>query len=146
MVSVDELEKNLVLHRELNNILKHILAENDKALIANLLDLNKKIILDIDTLEYLLELALNEKIDIIIEQDEDAYKVNCCGKCKVKISIYNKIKSIKANKFLLSDVEPELCNYFSDVLGISLTKTYIKKTSEMIKITREQNLKQNNDN
>ena len=121
-LSKAELAENVEFNRYAFKIVKEILAENDKALVANLLDFSKKVIVSCQNLTDLISIVL-DNVDIQIATDVESKTCNCkC--CKVKTALYENIESITVNGEDIFEKEKELCRYISNELGISLDKTY----------------------
>lgn len=132
VVTKAELAANDELSKYAFKIVKEILAMNDKALVANLLDFSKKIIVDAMNIKELITLAIP---DSEVEIETDIESRNCdCKCCKVKTSLYETIESINVNGKDIFETEKELCKYISDELGISLDKTY---ASQVFKIEKK---------
>ena len=98
---------------------RDILAKNNKALVANLLDFSGKIIIDVDTLEEILRIITGVEHSISTSmKNGDGCK--CCGG-KVTMKLFDSIISIKP---VLSE---EVKSRILDEYGISLTRTYAKE-------------------
>ena len=125
-----EIEANLKFNRYAFKIVKEILSVNDKALVANLLDQSKKIIVDVNSIISLIEYAIDAIVDI--ETDAEAHTCKC-GACKAHM--FETITSITIGGKSLRKAEPELYSYIVDELCISLSKTY---ASDVFKIEKNE--------
>lgn len=126
-----EIENNRAFNKYAFEIVNEILALNDKALVANLLDFSKKIIVAANHLRKLISLAVDDKIEFITDVESKSCDCKCC---KVKAHIYEKIESILIGGKEMKDAEPELYKYISEELNISLNRTY---ASQMIEIEKK---------
>ena len=105
---------------------RDILAKNNKALVANLLDFSGKIIIDVDTLEEILRIITGVEHSISTSmKNGDGCK--CCGG-KATMKLFDSIISIKP---VLSE---EVKSRILDEYGISLTRTYAK---EVVTVNRD---------
>ena len=125
----EEIESNQEFNKYAFKIVKEILSTNDKALVANLLDLSKKIIVSATSLSELIEHAVDGVV--CIETDEETHSCKC-GSCKTHL--YETITSLTIDGVSLKKAEPELYKYINDELCISLSKTY---ASYMFKIEKK---------
>lgn len=132
-VSLDQLKKNLELEKACFKLLRDIISVNDKALVANLLDLSKKVIISTEDLIKLIKLGVGKCADVVIDSDIDSASCHCC-KHKVNIRVYENIYSITINGEELEDCEPELYEFLTDYCNISLTKTYKKRVFDIERI------------
>jgi len=110
-------------------VITSILTTNDKALVANLLDQSKKVIVDASSLRKLISMIADTKD---VEIDADAESKSCSCKCgTTKIQLFETIESITVDgEALDADIE----KYINETLNISTTRTY---ASSIIKIERE---------
>lgn len=133
-IQMSELQSNLELNKLL---LKHIsqeYAQNDTAVIANLLDVSKKIILPEDKLEEIIKVALNDpNVNVEINTTKQQQSCNCCGKCKMNLHLFANIISIMVDGRSLRTVQPYVTEFLEDTCSVSLSRTYIR---EFIKIER----------
>lgn len=135
-IQMSELESNLDLNRLLLKYISQEYATNDKAVVANLLDFSKKIILPEDKLIEIIKLAVNNPDSVVeINTNEKTKSCNCCGKCKVNVHLYADIISIMVDDRSLRTVQPFVTEFLEDKCSISLSKTYIR---EFIKIEKIQ--------
>lgn len=137
-LSYDELIDNNELNKIYIKAAKEIISTNDKALVANLLDLSKKVIIDYDMLKSIIKTALanNEKVKIEIVESETGKTCNCCcGKTTFKL--YKNIESINIDGEDIKIKEPGLYKYLNEYLNVSLTKTYIKDITDMVVIEKK---------
>ena len=132
-VSLDQLKKNLKLEKACFKLLRDIISINDKALVANLLDFSKKIIISTEDLIKLIKLGVGEAAEVVIDSDIESKSCHCC-KHKVNVHVYENIHSITINGEELEDREPELHEFLIDYCNISLTKTYKKKVFDIERI------------
>lgn len=113
------------IDRLLAEAYRDILTNNNKALVANLLDFSGKVIVDVDTLEEILRILTGEEHSISTSmKNGDGCK--CCGG-KATMKLFDSIISIKP---VLSE---EIKARILDEYGISLTRTYAK---EVVSISR----------
>lgn len=111
-------------------VITTILTTNDKALVANLLDQSKKVIIDAKSLTKLIRMITDAK-DVEIDADSESKTCSCkCGTTKVQL--FETIDSITVDGELL-DADTE--KYINDILNISTKRTY---ASSIILIEREQ--------
>lgn len=131
-LTYDEIDANKEFAKYSRDLIIKILSQNDKALVANLLDFSKKIIIDIDSLRELIQVGLGEKrnIDILSNIEEKSCK---CGSMKVKIGIFEDILTIHLNGTDFKVAEPVLYDYIEKELNISLSRTYCKKVISISK-------------
>ena len=126
-----DLADNQQFNRYAFKIVKEILSTNDKALVANLLDLSKKIVVDAISLQRLIAYATDKTVNITTDAEEKTCNCKCC---KVKVRVFETITSITINGKDIHKKEPELCAYITEELGISLERTY---ASSIIMITKD---------
>lgn len=126
-----DLEGNAKLLAFVNGIYIKILAENDKALVANLLDQSKKVIISTRDLTDLIKIAL-EDFDVEVNIVTDIEKKGCtCGKCKTSIHLFERIDSITIDEEEMKDVVPALYKFITKTFNISLTRTYTDRFIEI---------------
>lgn len=111
-------------------VITSILTTNDKALVANLLDQSKKVIVDASSLRKLISMIADTK-DVVIDADSESKSCSCkCG--TAKIQMFESIGSILVDgEALDSDIE----KYINETLNISTTRTY---ASSILKIERDE--------
>ena len=111
-------------------VITSILTTNDKALVANLLDQSKKVIVDTSSLRKLISMIADTK-DVVIDADSESKSCSCkCG--TAKIQMFENIGSILVDgEALDSDIE----KYINETLNISTTRTY---ASSIVKIERDE--------
>ena len=111
-------------------VITSILTTNDKALVANLLDQSKKVIVDASSLRKLISMIADTK-DVVIDADSESKSCSCkCG--TAKIQMFESIDSILVDgEALDSDIE----KYINETLNISTTRTY---ASSILKIERDE--------
>lgn len=126
-----ELENNRPFNRYAFEIVNEILALNDKALVANLLDFSKKIIVDANHLRKLISLVVDNDIEFVTDVESKSCDCKCC---KIKAHIYENIDNILIDGKEMKNIEPELYEYISEELNISLDKTY---GSQMVEIEKK---------
>ena len=97
---------------------RDIIAKNNKALVANLLDFSGKVIVDVDTLEELL-FKLTGKEHSISTSMKRGDGCSCCGG-KAKLQLFDSVISIKPT------LDDETMRIISEDYGISLSRTYVK--------------------
>lgn len=134
-VTRESLLNNSELNTKIIGIMKEIISTNDKALIANLLDFSKKVIIDLNSLYEIINIAANVNKNINIEIIENDETKKCCG--KIKIRVYNSINSILIDGEELNKKEPEVYKYITNDLNISLTRTYVKNINDMVIIEND---------
>ena len=106
---------------------RDILSQNDKALVANLLDVSGLVILNVDTLEKLLELITGKPHSITTSMNSgDGCK--CCGG-KTTVKLFDSIIGIRPE--LSEDVKEKLAKTYK----ISITRTY---ATQILEINREE--------
>lgn len=138
MVSREELLQNAKLTSKCLFVMRDIISTNDKALVANLMDISKKIIIDYASLKGILKTAITgEKVKIEVVQDDESKSCNCCGGAKMTIRLFSSITEINVDGKPLSEAEPEVFRYLSEDMNISLTRTYVKNVSEMIQVEKK---------
>lgn len=120
------IEENRELEKACFDAIKKVLANNDKALVANLLDFSRKIILSTKTLKKLLKIALGKDKEIKIDTDIEQKTCICCKK-KVNVHVYETILSITVDGEELENAEPALVEYLTEECLISLSRTYKEK-------------------
>ena len=125
-----ELENNRAFNKYAFEIVNEILTLNDKALVANLLDFSKKIIVDANHLRKLILLVVDDEIEFVTDVEVKSCDCKCC---KVKTHIYENIENILIGGKEMKDVEPELYKYISEELNISLNRTYASQIIEIEK-------------
>lgn len=100
-------------------VITSILTTNDKALVANLLDQSKKVIIDAKSLVKLIRMITDSK-DVEINADSESKSCTCkCG--TTKIQLFETIKSITVDGEAL-DADTE--KYINEILNISTKRTY----------------------
>lgn len=110
-------------------VITAILTTNDKALVANLLDQSKKVIIDASSLKKLISLIADTK-DIEIEADAESKSCSCkCG--TAKFQLFETIASITVDG---EPIDADIEKYINETLNISTQRTY---ASSLIKIERE---------
>ena len=133
-IQMSELQSNLELNKLLLKYISQEYAQNDTAVIANLLDVSKKIILPEDKLEDLIKVALNDpNVKVEINTTKKQQSCNCCGKCKMNLHLFANIISIMVDGRSLRTVQPYVTEFLEDSCSVSLSRTYIR---EFIKIER----------
>lgn len=133
-IQMSELQSNLELNKLLLKYISQEYAQNDTAVIANLLDVSKKIILPEDKLEDLIKVALNDpNVKVEINTTKKQQSCNCCGKCRMNLHLFANIISIMVDGRSLRTVQPYVTEFLEDSCSVSLSRTYIR---EFIKIER----------
>ena len=124
-LTLEEITSNTELKDLFIDLQNEIIASNDKALLANLLDKSGRVILSRDGLEDLISNAVGGKIKIKVE--EDPQKRSCgCGKGSFTLQVYGDILDIKVNGESLEEAEPVLYKFLTKTWNISLTRTYLR--------------------
>lgn len=119
-----DFEANVKLIAFANQIYIKVLSQNDKALVANLLDQSKMVIISVRDLKELIKIALAD-FDVTVDIVTDIEKRGCrCGKCKTNFHIFARIDSITIDEEEMKDVVPSLVKFINKKLNISLTRTY----------------------
>ena len=138
VLTLADLEANAFLTSYARELLVDVISTNDKALVMNLLDKSKKVIVDKESLVRLIHLATevpDERIVIISNKDKKECECTCCGKAKMGINMFETIEGITINGMLLKDVEPDLHSYIQNTWNISLTRCYCKDFFKISKLS-----------
>ena len=131
-----DLESNNYLTSFIREVIVDVLATNDKALVMNLLDNSKKVIIDKKSLIHIIYLATKipkGNIQIISNRDDSKCECGCCGKAKVSLHMFETIEGILINGMLLNEAEPDLYSYIQNTWNISLVRCYCQ---DFLKISR----------
>lgn len=124
VLSFSDLESNLYFNEFARDIVVDVLAKNDKALVMNLLDKSRKVIIDVESFRHLLKLIFEDET-VVITTDEAERSCSCkCGKQKMQLRAYENIVSITVNGQDLNKCEPNVVDYISKVWNFSMTRTY----------------------
>lgn len=123
LVEMSELEINLELKNIALKIMKEIIATNDKALVANLVDFSKKVIVSEEHLTKLLKTAIGPETSVVIISDEEERSCSCCSH-KVNIHPFAKVRSITIDGDDLGDAQPCVKDFIMNELNISLERIY----------------------
>ena len=114
-IQMSELQSNLELNKLLLKYISQEYAQNDTAVIANLLDVSKKIILPEDKLEDLIKVALNDpNVKVEINTTKKQQSCNCCGKCRMNLHLFANIISIMVDGRSLRTVQPYVTEFLED--------------------------------
>lgn len=127
IITAEHIHDNIEIYKKLVEILTSTLTSNDKKLIANIIDTTDKIILSASELCELIALTLTtdeyevKASDVIISYHDDI--ITSC--CKVHISPFKHILSIKINNQDFKTFQNEAYNVLTDTFKISLNTVYI---------------------
>lgn len=127
IITAEHIYDNIEIYKKLVEILTSTLTSNDKKLIANIIDTTDKIILSASELCELIALTLTtdeyevKAADVIISYHDDI--ITSC--CKVHISPFKHILSIKINNQDFKTFQNEAYNVLTDIFKISLNTVYI---------------------
>lgn len=130
---MEKFESNTVLTRFVRDVMIDLIAKNDKALVANLLDQSKKVIVDSDTLENIIMLA-TDATNVEIESDVEKKTCNCCGKCRASVHLFATIVGITIDGKNINEFEG-LSKYITDILNISIERIYMKHLIDVVPLT-----------
>ena len=122
-VTRETLQQNIEIEKECFKIMKDMIATNNKALVANLLDMSRKIIVSTKDLKRLIKIAVGDENKIKIETDIEQKTCICCHH-KVNIHPYENIIRISIDGEDFEDAQPDLYEYLQSYCNISLDKTY----------------------
>lgn len=127
VITAEEIDNNVEFIKKLNSILTSTLVDDNKMLLANILDDTGKIILSGQNLCELISVMLStDEMEITPSQIVISYQENIISSClKVKISPFKGIINIKVDNQDFHNVQNEAYNVLTDKYKISLTSVYV---------------------
>ena len=127
VITAEEIDNNIEFIKKLNSILTSTLIDDNKALLANILDNTGKIILSAQNLCELISVMLStDEMEISPSQVVISYQENIISSClKVKISPFKGIINIKVDNQDFHNVQNEAYNVLTDKYKISLSSVYV---------------------
>lgn len=122
-VTAEEIENNIEFIKKLNTILTNTLTNDNRKLVANMIDTTGKVILSGQDLCELIALMLSvESSQINITYSEPPIISSCT---KIKIIPFKEILNIKIDNQDFRSVQNEAYNILTDTYKISLSTVYI---------------------
>lgn len=127
VITAEEIDNNIEFIKKLNSILTSTLIDDNKKLLANILDDTGKIILSGQDLCELISVMLStDEMEITPSQINISYQENIISSClKIKISPFKGIINIKVDNQDFHNVQNEAYNVLTDKYKISLTSVYV---------------------
>jgi hypothetical protein len=119
-VSVESLQQEIELYKEVTGALARILKDNNRKLLANLIDQSGKVIIDIESLCNIVAKQLNISIAMV----RIAYAANDPG-CLSKVTKIHAVDSIKINHVDYRWAYNDKYNRIQDEFSISLTRVIV---------------------
>lgn len=128
IITAEEIENNMEFMKTLNKILVNTLINNDKKLLANIIDGSGKIILSASDLCDLIAVMLStEDFEVTNKQVSISYQESFTSSCfRLKISPFKSILTIKVDNQDLYNLQNEAYNVLTDKFMVSLDTVFIE--------------------